>query len=80
MTKELDTVDASGIDTALLGHSYYGDCLPILKDVRKLVSQDLPPKERNLLAWPVENELNYWTLMEQQVKTIGKAEGQEKTE
>ena len=80
VTKDLDTVDASGIDTALLGHSYYGDCLPILKDVRKLVSQDLPPKERNLLAWPVENELNYWTLMEQQVKTIGKAEGQEKTE
>lgn len=76
VTKELDTVDASGIDTALLGHSYYGDCLPILKDVRKLVSQHLPPKERNLVAWPVENELNYWTLMEQQVKTIGKTKSE----
>jgi esterase/lipase superfamily enzyme len=69
VTKELDTVDASGIDTALLGHSYYGDCLPILNDVRKLVALDLPPKERNLLAWPVDNELTYWTLIEQLVNT-----------
>jgi hypothetical protein len=29
------------------------------------VALDLPPKERNLLAWPVDNELTYWTLMEQ---------------
>ena len=76
MTKELDTVDASGIDTALLGHSYYGDCLPILNDVRKLVSLDLPPKERNLLAWPVENELSYWTLIEQLVKAEDNTENE----
>ena len=60
--KELDTIDASGIDTDLLGHSYYGDCLPILNDVRQLVSLDLPPNKRRLLPWPVENELIYWTL------------------
>jgi esterase/lipase superfamily enzyme len=65
VAKELDTIDASGIDTALLGHSYYGDCLPILNDVRKMVSKNLSPKERNLLAWPVEHELTYWTLIEQ---------------
>jgi esterase/lipase superfamily enzyme len=76
VTKELDTVDASGIDTALLGHSYYGDCLPILNDVRKLVSLDLPPKERNLLAWPVENELSYWTLIEQLVKAEDNTENE----
>ncbi len=67
--KQIDTVDASGIDTALLGHSYYGDCLPILNDVKKMVVLDLAPKDRNLLAWPVDNELNYWTLGEEQLKT-----------
>lgn len=74
VTKEIDTVDASGIDTALLGHSYYGDCLPILDDVKKLFALNLSPKERNLLAWPVENELNYWTMAEQQLKSDGNAE------
>ncbi len=43
-----DTVDASGIDTALLGHSYYGDCLPLLKDVQMLFESNLPPAEREL--------------------------------
>jgi hypothetical protein len=60
--KELDTIDATGIDTDLLGHSYYGDCLPILRDVEQLVTLDLPPPKRRLHPWPVANELMYWTL------------------
>lgn len=62
VVKEVDTIDASGIDTDLLGHSYYGDCLPILNDVRQVVLSHLPPAERKLRPWPVENELMYWTL------------------
>jgi esterase/lipase superfamily enzyme len=64
VVKEVDTIDASGIDTDLLGHSYYGDCLPILEDVRQLVLSHLAPSDRKLRPWPVENELMYWTLPE----------------
>lgn len=63
-THGVDTVDASGIDTDLLGHSYYGDCLPILRDVRTLVTSNLPPENRELVPWPVSEEFRYWTFAE----------------
>lgn len=55
-----DTVDASGIDTALLGHSYYGDCLPLLNDVRMLLEENLPPQERELEAVKASDTTSYW--------------------
>ncbi len=58
----VDTVDASEIDTDLLGHSYYGDCLPILEDVNLLMRSSMPPLERRLRPWPVDHQLSYWTL------------------
>lgn len=63
VTVGVDTVDASDIDTDLLGHSYYGDCMPILRDVQQLILKDLPPEERRLKPWPVDNDLRYWTLI-----------------
>jgi len=57
----LDTVDASEIDTDLLGHSYYGDCLPLLRDVQLVLDQNLPPNQRNLRPWFVMEKLAYWT-------------------
>ncbi len=59
--KGLDTVDASEIDTDLLGHSYYGDCLPLLHDVEMLLEHNSPPDQRNLRPWFVVRELAYWT-------------------
>jgi esterase/lipase superfamily enzyme len=64
VAKDIDTVDASGIDTDLLGHSYYGDCGPILEDVRMMVDGDLGPDKRKLKSWPVDDDLTYWTFME----------------
>jgi esterase/lipase superfamily enzyme len=58
----VDTIDASDIDTDLLGHSYYGDCLPILADVNLMMRSALPPLERRLRPWPVDQQLLYWTL------------------
>ncbi len=55
-----DTVDASGIDTALLGHSYYGDCLPLLNDVRMLLEENLPPQERELEPVKASDTASYW--------------------
>ncbi len=75
VVKDVDTIDASGIDTDLLGHSYYGDCLPILNDVEQLLAFDLPPEERKLLPWPVDNDLTYWTLADAQVTATATAAG-----
>jgi len=44
----VDTIDATEIDTALIGHSYYGDCIPLLEDVRLLFERNLAPPERKL--------------------------------
>lgn len=70
--RDVDTVDASEIDTDLLGHSYYGDCLPLLDDVNKLLRSALPPKDRQLRPWPVDEELIYWTLPESQKEKADK--------
>ena len=66
---DVDTVDASEIDTDLLGHSYYGDCVPLLNDVQTLLQSSLAPQERHLLPWPVDNDLLYWTLPEPTAET-----------
>lgn len=45
----LDTVDATGLDPSILGHSYYGECEQLIKDVRQLFRQNSHPAERGLL-------------------------------
>lgn len=59
----MDTVDASDIDTDLLGHSYYGDCLKLLNDVQLVIEKNLPPPERRLTSRDME-KLKYWTFGE----------------
>lgn len=63
-TAGVDTIDATQIDTDLLGHSYYGDCLQILNDVRELITSNLEPERRQLIAWPVSENDRYWTFAE----------------
>lgn len=64
-----DTVDASTIRTDLLGHSYYGDCVPLLHDVGLLLREGLSPDQRQLepqvseVATPDDPRL-YWLLKE----------------
>lgn len=60
----MDTVDASDIDTDLLGHSYYGDCLKLLNDVQLVIDRNLPPPERRLTSRAME-KLKYWTFSEE---------------
>lgn len=43
----LDTVDASRIDTSLLGHGYFADTQPLLNDIHMTLS-GLPPSSRTL--------------------------------
>ena len=59
LVRGLDTIDASGIDTSLLGHSYFANQL--VEDIFALLRNGLPPDERRLD--PREKQgLRYWAL------------------
>lgn len=55
----IDTVDASLVDTSLVGHSYYGDNRSIISDMYLLLNLKLPPDRRNLLPKEAEDG-KYW--------------------
>ncbi|MBM4056223.1 MAG: alpha/beta hydrolase [Planctomycetes bacterium] len=57
----IDTIDASSVDTSLVGHSYYGDNRSIISDMYLLVNLKLPPDKRNLLPKEVEGG-RYWAV------------------
>jgi esterase/lipase superfamily enzyme len=57
----MDTVDASGVDLSLLGHSYYGDSDAVVIDLQQLFLQGLSPEARNLTKARQGNAV-YWTL------------------
>jgi hypothetical protein len=42
----IDTIDATAVDTSLVGHAYYGDNRSILSDMFALVHDGLPPERR----------------------------------
>ncbi len=44
----IETVDASGLDTSFLEHSYFAESGSVLKDIRKLVLNQLRAAERGL--------------------------------
>jgi len=44
----LDTIDASGIDTSLLGHSYEASCKPVRDDLGLLIGKGFDPEQRKL--------------------------------
>ena len=57
----IDTIDASLVDTSLVGHSYYGDNRSVISDMYLLVNLKLPPDRRNLLPMEVEGG-RYWAV------------------
>lgn len=57
----IDTIDASLVDTSLVGHSYYGDNRSIISDMYLLLNLKLPPDRRNLLPKDVEGG-RYWAV------------------
>lgn len=59
----IETVDVSGIDLSLLGHSYYGDNQSMLQDLYQVVRSRLPAKQRRQLAPRPYGELTYWQLI-----------------
>lgn len=59
----IETVDVSGIDLSLLGHSYYGDSPSMLQELYELVRHRLPAAQRRLLRPQSFGELTYWQLV-----------------
>lgn len=55
----IDTVDASGIDTSWLGHSYVDSCKPVMDDLQLLIAKGWAPLQRKLRDRQKEG-LAYW--------------------
>lgn len=45
---EVDTIDASGVDTDFLAHSYFGDAYELLDDIKALIAEDKSPPRSGL--------------------------------
>lgn len=62
----IETVDVSGIDLSLLGHSYYGDNESMLRDLYEVVRARLPASQRGMLISHRLGPLVYWKLAQRQ--------------
>jgi esterase/lipase superfamily enzyme len=62
VTSGMDTIDASLVDTSLLGHSYIGDVQSIVSDLRELVVAGKRPTERLGLEMLNRSGLTYWSI------------------
>ena len=56
----IDTVDATAVDTSLVGHSYYGDNRSVIADLFELIRHGSPPHERFGLIPKERYGLRYW--------------------
>lgn len=61
----VDTIDVSGIDLSLLGHSYYGESEPMLRDLFKVLLSRLPASQRDTLISRDFQSKIYWQLANQ---------------
>jgi esterase/lipase superfamily enzyme len=66
----IETVDVSGIDLSLLGHSYYGDNQSMLHELYELVRARLPAPRRQLLVARRRGEQIYWQLIKKPTPRI----------
>lgn len=57
-----DTIDASLVETDLVGHSYYGENRSVISDLFDLLHNDAPPSERRWLHPRSLGEFRYWQL------------------
>ena len=61
----VETIDVSGIDLSLLGHSYYGDNASMLRELYEVVRARLPATRRAQLIPIGEGPSAYWKLSQQ---------------
>ena len=56
----LDTIDATGIDTSLLGHSYFAQKELLVTDLKGVITKSLPPAKRKSLIERLKAQIAYW--------------------
>ncbi|QEG42198.1 alpha/beta hydrolase [Roseimaritima ulvae] len=61
----VETIDVSGIDLSLLGHSYYGDNESMLRELYEVIRARLPAPQRNQLISRQSMAGIYWQLAQQ---------------
>jgi esterase/lipase superfamily enzyme len=57
----VDTIDASSVDTSLVGHSYFAEERTVLSDVFYLFREGKPPSERHGLEEKTCSKGRYWS-------------------
>ena len=61
----VETIDVSGIDLSLLGHSYYADSQSLLRDLFGVVRARLLAPQRQSLVSRQSGDSVYWLLADQ---------------
>ncbi|MBN1910033.1 MAG: alpha/beta hydrolase [Pirellulales bacterium] len=69
----IETIDVSGLDTSLLGHSYYGDNDTVLADLIQLIHDSKPPNLRNRLKAIALGRLTYWVFLAENLTRLPSA-------
>jgi esterase/lipase superfamily enzyme len=59
---KIDTIDASAVDTGLIGHAYFGDKRSILTDMFEVMQNGSPPSKRFGMHPATLQEMTYWVL------------------
>jgi esterase/lipase superfamily enzyme len=58
----LDSIDASAVDTSLLGHSYIGESRSVLADLAALISSNSEPAKRFGVLMREDGTKKWWVL------------------
>ena len=56
----IDTIDATAVDTGLIGHAYYGDQRSILSDMFEVMRTGAPPGQRFGMHAITLQQMTYW--------------------
>jgi esterase/lipase superfamily enzyme len=60
LAEGLETIDVSGIDLSMLGHSYYGDVVRVVDDLKTLIFENKAAAARPFLVAHERQGLAYW--------------------
>jgi esterase/lipase superfamily enzyme len=59
---KIDTIDATAVDTGLIGHAYYGNKRSILGDIFEVMQTGSPPDKRFGMHAATLQQMTYWIL------------------
>jgi len=66
LVKGVETIDASGVDTSFLGHSYFASTSSIISDIFDLIKTGKRAEKRKILKPITSKELLYWKVIKNQ--------------